>query len=288
MSLSGILVIDKPAGVTSHDIVNKIRLRFRGSKVGHLGTLDPMATGVLPLCLGKATRIAQYLEGSPKIYHGEITLGFSTDTFDRQGEATSEEELFTGDLATILNGIATFMGEIEQVPPAFSAKKIGGVPSYKFARRGRPIATPAVTVRIDRFDVTSYTAPVIEFEVACSPGTYIRSLAHDLGELLGCGAHLSSLRRIQSGRFTEGEAVAWDQATESDVIPLERLLDAWLLVEISEDEEIRIAHGNPVPGPEGPSQFARILNKRGEFLAVGFLEKGWVHPRVVLTSNTLK
>ena len=287
MSLSGILVIDKPEGMTSHDIVNRLRLRFKGTKIGHLGTLDPMATGVLPICLGKATRIGQFIDGAPKEYRGEMRFGFSTTTFDRMGEPTSDDLPFIGTLEDIQAQLPLFTGEIDQIPPAFSAKKIGGVPSYKFARRGRAIATPAVQVTIERFEITRFQASVAGFEVVCSPGTYVRSLAHDLGKALGCGAHLTSLRRTRSGLFFEQNAVPFESAAATDVIPLEALLGDWTFVEISEAEEQRIAHGNPVRGPEAPKQFARILNKKGEFLAVGILENGWVRPRVVLTSNTL-
>jgi tRNA pseudouridine55 synthase len=288
MQDSGVLIIDKPSGMTSHDVVNRIRLRFKGTKVGHLGTLDPMATGVLPICLGKATRIGQFLEGSPKEYVGEIRLGFPTTTYDKDGEPTETERTFTGNLQDVLRALPQFTGTIEQQPPAFSAKKIGGVPSYKFARRGRSIATPAVQVQVQSFELTTFEPPMLGFKVICSPGTYIRSLAHDLGQTLGCGAHLSQLRRTRSGRFTGEGAVAPDVATAADLIPLARLLEEWRHIEIAEHEELRIAHGNPVPGPPGGRELARIFNKRGEFLAVGVLENGWVHPRVVLTSITSK
>jgi len=288
MSISGVIVIDKPRGVTSHDVVNRIRLRFRKTKVGHLGTLDPMATGVLPICLGKATRLGQFIDGSPKEYAGDIRLGFSTTTFDRDGEPTSEDQPWNGSREELEQAVGQFKGDIEQIPPTFSAKKIGGVPSYKFARRGRPIATPAVRVRVENFDVTRFDPPVIGFRIVCSPGTYIRSLAHDLGQKLGCGAHLNSLRRTRSGRFSEAQTVSIDTLTDTDVIPMERLLEAWPQIEVSEAEELKIVHGNPIPGPEGAGQFACIFNKRGEFLAVGLLENGWVLPRVVLTSITSK
>jgi tRNA pseudouridine55 synthase len=286
MSVSGVLVIDKAEGMTSHDVVNRIRLRFRKTKVGHLGTLDPMATGVLPICLGKATRIGQFLESSPKEYTGEMRLGFSTTTFDRLGPPAGEERPVGVSRETIESAIQRFVGDIEQVPPPFSAKKIGGVPSYKFARRGRPIATPAVTVRIERFEVTRFAPPYLGFAVTCSPGTYVRSLAHDLGHALACGAHLTSLRRTRSGRFTESDATTISDVDAAKIIPLEKLLEGWVQVNIEDHEETRIAHGNPVPGPAGPKQFARIFNKRDQFVAVGLLENGWVHPRVVLTSMT--
>ena len=288
MSVNGVVVIDKPAGMTSHDVVNRIRLRFRKTKVGHLGTLDPRATGVLPICLGKATRLGQFIDGTPKEYSGEIRLGFSTTTFDRDGEPTSEDRPWKGSREELDRAIEQYMGDIDQVPPPFSAKKIGGVPSYKFARRGRPLATPAVRVRVEHFEVTRFEPPQIGFRIVCSPGTYVRSLAHDLGQTLACGAHLTSLRRTRSGRFGESQTVSLDSLVDTDVIPMHRLFEAWPQIEISEVEEVKIVHGNPIPGPEGTGRFACIFNKRGEFLAVGLLENGWVLPRVVLTSITSK
>ncbi len=284
--VSGMIIVDKPEGMTSHDVVNKVRLRFRGTKVGHLGTLDPMATGVLPICLGKATRIGPFLEGGPKEYVGEIRLGYSTTTYDRTGKPDGSERPFNGTLEEIQQKMPGLMGDIEQTPPTFSAKKIGGVPSYKFARRGRSIATPAVRVRVETFEITQLDLPLLQFRVVCSPGTYVRSLAHDLGQALGCGAHLTSLRRVRSGGFTEDQAVRLEAVTETAVIPLERLLDTWPQVSVDDHQIPRIAHGNPVPAPQAARQFARILNKRGEFLAVGVLENGWVRPKVVLTSIT--
>src|SRR5215831_4970456 len=214
MSLSGILVIDKPENMTSHDVVNRLRLRFKQTKIGHLGTLDPMATGILPICLGKATRIGQFIDGAPKHYLGEIRFGYATSTYDRQGDRTGDDRPFVTSLDELADRLRQFTGEIDQVPPPFSAKKIGGIPSYKFARRGRPIASPAVRVNIERFEIRKFEPPVVGFEVVCSPGTYIRSLAHDLGISLGCGAHLISLRRTRSGLFKENDTVAFDAVTE--------------------------------------------------------------------------
>src|SRR6202042_55806 len=168
----GILVVDKPGGMTSHDVVNRIRRKFPKTKVGHLGTLDPMATGVLPVCLGKAPRIGQFLEGSPKEYLGEMRFGFSTTTYDREGSLTGKETTFEGSLDDIRVILPQFIGAFDQVPPAFSAKKIGGVPSYKFARQGRPIETPAASISVQAFDVTGFESPLLSFRVVCSPGTY--------------------------------------------------------------------------------------------------------------------
>jgi tRNA pseudouridine55 synthase len=287
-TISGIAVIDKPEGMTSHDVVNKVRLRFRGTKVGHLGTLDPMATGVLPICLGKATRIGQFLDGGLKEYVGEMRFGFATTTYDRTGQAVAPDQPFAHTLESVCAAMAGFTGLIEQVPPPFSAKKIGGVPSYKFARRGRSIATPAVAVTVETFEVTGFDSPFLKFRAVCSPGTYVRSLAHDLGQTLGCGAHLTSLRRTRSGGFTASQAVGLEGLNEACVIPLEGILSGWPQVDVDDDQIDRIVHGNPVPAQPGARQFARILNKRGEFLAVGVLENGWVRPKVVLTSITSK
>jgi tRNA pseudouridine55 synthase len=201
---------------------------------------------------------------------------------------TSAETSFAGSIDNLHDAVARFTGEFEQTPPPFSAKKIGGVPSYKFARRGRPIGTPAVPIQVDKFELTSVALPLVGFRIVCSPGTYVRGLAHDLGQALGCGAHLAALRRTRSGAFHESHAVALENAGESSVIPLSELLGKWPQVEISEEQETRVAHGNPVPGPHGSGELACILNKRGEFLAVGVLENGWVLPRVVLTSITSK
>src|SRR5437762_10026073 len=194
--MNGIIIIDKPEGMTTHDVVQAIRKRFKTSKVGHLGTLDPMATGVLPLSVGKATRIAQFIPGSPKEYEGEIRFGFATNTYDREGIPTSEARPFEGNVE---EEIRSLTGILDQVPPPFSAKKVGGVPSHQLARRNQAVELAPSRVEVERFEILSLTPPLMTFRVVCSPGTYIRSLAHDLGRKLGCGAHLTALRRTRSG-----------------------------------------------------------------------------------------
>lgn len=283
--MNGIFIIDKPGGMTSHDVVNRVRTMVRGSKVGHLGTLDPMATGVLPVCVGPTTRIGQFLPNSPKEYTGEIRFGFSTTTYDREGEPASEERPLEASQEEILKIMAELTGPIDQVPPLFSAKKIGGVPSYKRARKGRPIEMAPVQVQIERFEMTRFEPPLMGFRVVCSPGTYVRSLAHDLGQRLGCGAHLASLRRTKSGDFHIEQAVPLDLLSGRDLIPLDQLLGSWPRIEVEGIDEDRVLHGNQIPG-EGSAQFARIFNKKGEFLAVAAVENGWVRPRLVLTSIT--
>jgi tRNA pseudouridine55 synthase len=277
--MHGILIIDKPERKTSHDIVNAIRRKFGSSKVGHLGTLDPMATGVLPVAIGKATRLAQFIPNSPKIYEGEIRLGFSTNTYDREGAPTSEERPVQGDIQAAVRSLT---GTIDQTPPPFSAKKIGSVPSYKFARKNRPVELAPVKVQIDQFEIINLDQPLLTFRVVCSPGTYIRSLAHDLGQRLGCGAHLTRLRRTRSGDFAIEHAISLDTCSAVHLTPLESLLPAFPRIEVSEEDETKVLHGNQIVG-DATAPLARIFNKEGRFLAIASVENGWVRPRLVLT-----
>ncbi len=200
--MNGLLVIDKPAGITSHDVVARLRKIAGERTIGHLGTLDPLATGVLPLLLGKFTRLAQFFADSEKAYTGIIRFGFATDTYDAEGEPVGP--LVEPDLALdqIRAAAARFHGEIEQTPPPFSAKKIGGKPAYKLARAGKPVELRPALVRIASFEITTLKGAEASFEIAVSAGGYVRSIAHELGKDLGCGAYLSSLRRIRAGAFT--------------------------------------------------------------------------------------
>ena len=278
--MNGVLIIDKPEGMTSHDVVLTIRKRFRSPKVGHFGTLDPMATGVLPVALGKATRFGQFISSSPKVYEGAIRFGFATNTYDRDGTPTTDERPLEGNVEKAMHSL---IGVLDQVPPPFSAKKIGGVPSYKLARKNRTIEMPASRVHIERFEVIEFNAPRMTFRVVCSPGTYIRSLAHDLGQRLGCGAHLTALRRTHSGEFRIENAVTLDACAPPDLIPIEALLTSLPMIEVSATEEDRVVHGNEIRGAaHGP--LARIFNKKGEFIALASVQSGWVRPRLVLTS----
>ena len=286
--MNGVLIIDKPSGVTSHDIVQRMRKLLKTRKVGHLGTLDPMATGVLPLCIGKATRIGRFFQASPKEYIGKIRFGFATSTYDREGAAEGPERPLTQSRQEVEEAMQQFVGKLMQKPPLISAKKIGGEPSYKLARRGMAIESPAVPVEVMSFEATAFDPPVLSFHVVCSPGTYVRSLANDLGQTVGCGAHLISLRRVRSGVFSEEQAVPAERVAPEDLIPMEHLLLEFpALVVEGETAEDRVRHGNPIrlTEPERLAGFARILNKNGEFLAVASLESGWARPMVVLTSR---
>ncbi len=232
--MDGLLIVDKPSGRTSHDVVQRVRRLVGQKRVGHAGTLDPEATGVLLVALGQATRFFPYLSGHDKSYKGTIRLGFSTDTYDASGKRTSPE---TGapDLPgreAVASAMTGFEGDLLQVPPPYSAKKVGGKPAYRLARAGRDVPLGPVRVHVRRFRPGDYTPPLLEFQADCSAGTYVRSLAHDLGQRLGCGAHLLSLRRTASGPYSLAEAITlagFEQAVAEGragelIIPLERLL----------------------------------------------------------------
>ena len=197
--------------MTSHDVVGILR-RITGERsIGHLGTLDPMATGVLPLLLGKFTRLAQYFSSAEKSYSGTIRFGFATDTYDAEGQPSGPD--FTPDLTLdqVRAAATRFDGEIEQMPPAYSAKKIAGTPAYKLAREGKPVELKAVTIHIHHFEIVSLDGAEAAFTMTISAGGYVRAVAHQLGQDLGCGAHLSSLRRTQAGVFTLSEAHSLDE-----------------------------------------------------------------------------
>src|ERR1041385_2135541 len=178
--MNGILIIDKAEGITSHDVVQAVRKKLRVSKVGHLGTLDPMATGVLPVSIGKATRLAQFLPTFPKEYEGEIRFGFSTSTYDREGAPTADQRPLDGTAPEIYDAMQQFVGTLDQIPPLFSAKKIAGVPSYKFARANQPVEIAPARVEVHKFELVKLETPFAAFRVVCSAGTYVRSRVHDL------------------------------------------------------------------------------------------------------------
>ncbi len=209
--INAILVLDKPAALTSHDVVNRVR-RITGERsVGHLGTLDPMATGVLPLVLGRYTRLAQFFNESSKENEGEIRFGFSTDTYDAQGSPLGPISSARPTLAEIQRELAAFNGCIQQMPPVYSAKKIHGVAAYKLARKDKVVEMKPVAVQVHRFEIQSVWEDRARFVAEVSAGTYIRSLAHDLGQALGCGAHLAQLRRTRAGEFDLPKAVSLEE-----------------------------------------------------------------------------
>jgi len=211
--VDGVLVIDKPAGPSSHDVVAAVRKELRIKKVGHTGTLDPTATGVLPLVLGQATKLARYLSGGDKTYLATVRLGITTTTLDAAGEKVSERPVSVS-AEQIAAEVAHFVGEIEQIPPMYSAKKIDGHKLYELARKGVEVPREAKRVTIYAIELKSVTLPEIVIEVRCSAGTYVRVLAQDLGERLGCGAHLHSLHRLRAGPFSIQEAISLQAALD--------------------------------------------------------------------------
>ncbi len=203
---SGFLVVDKPVGWTSHDVVDAARRWLETRRVGHLGTLDPQATGVLPLAVREATKLIPYVSGDPKVYRGTIHLGVETDTQDGDGRVVARHAGPLPDAEAVAELLASFRGEHEQLPPMYSAVKKGGVPLYRLARRGEQVERSPRKVRIDRFDLIGYVPPQAHIEVQCSPGTYVRTLAADVGVRLGCGAFLEALCRLRSGPFELAQA----------------------------------------------------------------------------------
>jgi tRNA pseudouridine55 synthase len=209
--MNGLLVIDKPAGMTSHDVVAIVRRATGERSIGHLGTLDPMATGVLPLLLGKYTRLAQFFGQSEKCYDGRIRFGFATDTFDAEGTASSALKPLTLSLEQLRGLAERFRGEIDQVPPVYSAKKIQGVPAHKLARAGAEVPVKPARITVHDFHLLSMEDDEATFTIHVSAGGYVRSVAHELGQLAGCGAHLSMLRRVRAGVFTLEQAIGIDE-----------------------------------------------------------------------------
>jgi len=223
--VNGLLVIDKPSGITSHDVVSRLRRIAQEKSIGHLGTLDPMATGVLPLLLGRYTRLAQWFSTAEKSYSGIIRFGFATDTYDAEGEPTSAQTEPHLTLEELRAATSPFHGQLQQMPPSFSAKKIAGTPAYKLARQGKPVDLKPAAVTIDSFEILSLAGSEAEFTMRISAGGYVRSVAHELGQSLGCGAHLASLRRTRAGAFTLDDAHALDELQQfaGDIAAIEEL-----------------------------------------------------------------
>ncbi len=288
--MNGVLIVDKPAGLTSHDVVARVRRLLHERSVGHLGTLDPMATGVLPLVLGRLTRLAQFYTASEKAYEGEIRLGFATDTYDSQGDPISElrpVQVTTEELRKAAGG---FQGTIEQVPPPFSAKKVAGVPAYKLARKRREVELKPVEVEIKEFEILGLDADRAGFRARVASGTYLRSVAHDLGKVLGCGAHLASLRRTAVGEFSLADAHTLEeieragaQAEDLFVHP-RRILPEFPSVTATEESVARIRNGMAVNLPElSRAKLVKVFAGQAELIAIASRVAGTLfHPKVVL------
>lgn len=221
-ALDGAILIDKPSGPTSHDVVDAIRRKFGIKKVGHCGTLDPNATGLLIIVLGRGTKLSERLMGDDKVYEGTIKFGETTDSYDSDGELTGSLPVMPMTLEQLNDEAGAFIGDIMQVPPMVSAIKKGGVPLYKLARKGQEVERAPRLIHIYNFRFTDYAEPIGTFKLACTKGTYVRSVAHDLGQKLGCGAHLATLRRSVSGKFDVADATTLDAVLNLSLAELEK------------------------------------------------------------------
>lgn len=306
--MNGVLVVDKPVGPTSHDVVARVRRALGGARIGHTGTLDPLASGVLPLVVGRATRLAQFLTSDEKEYVAGVRFGRATPTYDADyrfhTDASRRDAAFLGppppepaglDGDRIAAVLPDFTGTYLQTPPPFSAKKISGIPAYKLARRKRPVEIAPVRVTVHALGLIEYQAGLAQLRIVCSSGFYVRSLAHGLGERVACGAHLESLRRIRSGEFTLDAAIPLQQverqemAAIQDIIPMASLLPLLPLVTVNERGARRVTHGNAL----APSDLieasvpvgtrVRVLDTDGTLLGIAEpAGGGLLHPLVVL------
>jgi tRNA pseudouridine55 synthase len=283
----GFLNIDKPLGITSHDVIAKTRRAFGIRKVGHAGTLDPLATGVLVVCLGNATRLSEYVMRSTKRYTAQVHFGVSTTTYDTEGEVTAErpaEHLIESDIRA---AFGAFTGEILQTPPLYSAIKQGGRKLYEIARAGETATLEARPVTIHQINLLDWQPPIATLDVLCNAGTYIRSLAHDLGERLGAGAHLAGLIRTQSGHFRLPEARPLDEVLEDprwrgSLISPAAALSEWRRVTLDARQAEIVGHGGAIPLHEGAErELALAFAPQGRLLAVVRAEEGaWVPQKV--------
>ena len=289
--MNGVLIIDKPSGLTSHDVVNRMRRILNQRSVGHMGTLDPMATGVLPLVTGSFTRLAQFYERSEKMYEGVIRFGFSTDTYDAEGEPTSSAQNVTLIKKQLEELAAKFCGEIEQTPPPFSAKKIHGVPAYKLARKQKPVALAPVIVEIKEFEILSVDGDRACFRARVASGTYMRSVAHDMGRDLGCGAHLESLRRTAVAEFLLDDAHSLDElanlagkSAEDFFIHPRKLLPALPSVTADEATAGRIRAGRTVNLPEhSRARQVKVFSGQRDLIAIATrVASTLFHAKIVL------
>lgn len=286
MIQNGVLNVDKPAGLTSHDVVVRARRLLNIKKIGHAGTLDPDATGVLVLCIGKATRLVEYLMGMDKEYQAVMRLGVSTSTQDASGEILEEKRWDSVSEEDLKRCFMEFTGEITQIPPAFSAIKIDGVPSYKRARNGEEVRIPGRVVTIHHIDYLRKEGRDILMKIHCSKGTYIRTLCHDIGRSLGTGAHLYSLRRLRSGPFEIAESITLEEISECvatkridmELYTMDDVMKSFPSISLDEWSEKKILHGSPLHLKEGEGEFLKngnlvcLKSKSGTLVALGIFE----------------
>jgi tRNA pseudouridine55 synthase len=293
--LDGAIVVDKPEGWTSHDVVGKMRRIAKTKKIGHLGTLDPIATGVLPLVIGRATRLAQFYTRSDKIYEGLVRFGWSTDSYDRAGEATSGRVDVTLDPDELDAALERFRGEFLQTPPPVSAKKIDGRRAYELARQSVAVDLEPVRIHVYELTVLGIEGAEVRLRAHCSGGTYMRSIAHDLGQALGCGAHLAELRRVSSGEFdleqartiAQLESLAAGERLLDALVPASQMLPGMPSVFVDDLTATQIRNGRNFPASpfrsQPASRYVKAVSRQGELVAIGeAVLPNVYHPAVVL------
>ncbi|MBX3097080.1 MAG: tRNA pseudouridine(55) synthase TruB [Fimbriimonadaceae bacterium] len=284
----GILLVDKPQGWTSHDIVAKSRGILKTKRIGHAGTLDPLATGLLVLAVGHATRFLPYLPLEPKEYLCTVKFGESTNTFDAEGEVTSEGEVPADLVAQIESYLPEFRGEIQQLPPMFSAVKKDGKPLYVYARKGEEIERNLRDVTIHEYELLEARQNEADFRIVCSGGTYVRTLAHDLGEKIGCGAHITAIRRTRIGPFHVEEAAKIETLGEEDLWSLDQALPPLPLISLNYGQVERFQHGQPVKFREVlADRTVGLVDPEGVVIGVGQAVADWVEPVVVIPASAL-
>lgn len=299
MQPSGILIIDKERGLYSSKVVEKVRKILKGVKVGHLGTLDPICTGLLPLCIGRATKFSQLLMGADKVYETTLMLGIETTTYDSEGELIKTNDISKINRDLIQAELRNFIGDIMQVPPFFSAKKYKGLPLYKYARAGKLISLDPVPVKIYSINIVDYKDGALQIIVHCSAGTYIRSLAHDIGQRLGCGAHCKEIRRIKWKKYNEKQAIRLSELKTVDdclryMISLDKVLsDICGYVELEDAEVVSFKRGVNIPlkyflnkksvmQVSSDSKYLRAIEKGGNLLGIFILQGEVLHPHIVI------
>jgi len=291
--MNGVLNINKPSGMTSHDVVQHARRILREKRIGHTGTLDPLATGVLVLCVGRATRIAHYLEAAEKEYRAVMRLGITTDTLDSEGRILETKSYTAPDRKTLVDAMRRFLGTTMQRPPAFSAVKIAGVPSYKLARQGKAEPNKPRPASIQSIELTGYDDPFVSLTVQCSKGVYIRSLCADIGDALGMGAHVTSLQRTRSGRFSLDAGVTLEELAtmaaagteDTAVTTIDEALAGFPVVSLADADAERVCHGNKVSCPEsvanGNGDMVRLHDRSGRILALARADENFLRPELV-------
>ena len=276
-AISGVLVVDKPVGLTSHDVVQVVRKGTNIRRAGHTGTLDPRASGVLVILIGPAVRLSEYVSASDKRYQAVVRLGATTDTYDADGRVLSTSPVDKITERQFETALEEFVGEIEQVPPPYSAIKIKGRKAYEMAREGEEVDMQPRKIHVYSLELLEWAPPEAVIDVYCSSGTYVRSLAHDMGEKLGCGAHLIGLRRTKSGRFTLRDAVPLrklrdafeDGSWYQYLIPAAEALSDWPSIELDQDQVDAIRHGHRIQNVDGlQAEMARGISEQGELVAL--------------------